>query len=166
MITFLYDNFSLWWWGKISGTTAYNDGTTAYNDRTTAYNNKPTAFNDKPTTHNKYYHIRQLWRSILNHKIVLWNWPKALIKGNQSNHCGPHASGFILNFFLSFSSFLLKLYLWDLFQMFIKYYWSLQSLLRVSGALCYFCIQLHALDLLGEQFCTTIQSNISFISWR
>ena len=35
---------------------AYNDGTTAYNDGT--------------TTHNKYYYIRQLWRSILTYVFV------------------------------------------------------------------------------------------------
>ena len=46
--------------------TAYNDGTIAYNDKLTAYNGGTTAYNDKPTTHNKYYHIRQLWRSIRN----------------------------------------------------------------------------------------------------
>ena len=43
--------------------TAYNDGTTAYNIKPTAYNDETTAYNDKPTTHDKYYHIRQLWRS-------------------------------------------------------------------------------------------------------
>ena len=45
--------------------TAYNDGTTAYNNKLTAYNDGTTAYNDKPTAYNKFYHIRQLWRSIL-----------------------------------------------------------------------------------------------------
>ena len=62
------------------GTTAYNDKPTAYNNGTTAYNNKPTAYidgttsyNDKPTVYNKYYHIRQLWRSIQYHiPFSLW----------------------------------------------------------------------------------------------
>ena len=55
------------------GTTAYSDKPTAYSDKPTAYNNKSaayndgtTTYNDKPTTHYKYYHIRQLWRSIKN----------------------------------------------------------------------------------------------------
>ena len=43
---------------------AYNDGTTAYNNKPTAYNDGTTAYNDKPTEYNKFYHIRQLWRSI------------------------------------------------------------------------------------------------------
>ena len=44
--------------------TAYNDGTTACNDKLTAYNDGTTAYNNKPTAYNKFYHIRQLWRSI------------------------------------------------------------------------------------------------------
>ena len=48
----------------IANPTAYNDGTTAYNNKPTAYNDRTIAYNDKPTSYNKYYHIRQLWRSI------------------------------------------------------------------------------------------------------
>ena len=51
-------------------TTAFNDGTTAYNNKPTAYEDGTTAYNDKPKNIIKYYHIRQLRRSI----VILHHW--------------------------------------------------------------------------------------------
>ena len=61
------------------GTTAYNDKPTAYNDGTTAFNNKPTAYNDGTKAYNKYYHIRQLWRSMVLHLLKLIYYDKYLV---------------------------------------------------------------------------------------
>ena len=72
-----------------------------YNNKPTAYNDGTTAYNYKPTTHNKYYHIRQLWRS------SKWNHLKRNVINQSINQLTNQSGKIVTTILLVVRHFLL-----------------------------------------------------------